>query len=60
MVVIFVFSDDKFDFVGIRYKEVKWDWNVKCLDDKIGIKSQSRSSSCFVGFMKGRQKDYQQ
>ena len=36
-------------FVGIIYKEVRWDWNVNCLVDKIGI----RSSSCFNDFMKG-------
>ena len=28
---------------------------MNCLEDKIGIKSQSRSSSCFDGFMKGGQ-----
>ena len=37
------------------YKEARWDWNVKCLDDKMGIRSQSRSSSCFIAFMKGGQ-----
>ena len=44
-----------FYFVGIIYKEVKWDWNVNCLENKRGIKPQSRSSFCFDGFMKGGQ-----
>ena len=31
------------------------DLNVSCLDDKMGIRSQSRCSTSFNGFMKGGQ-----
>ena len=42
-------------FVGIMYNEVNWDWKVNCFDERIGTNSQSLSSSCLIGFIKGGQ-----